>query len=135
MPRIHGEIRAMISRTPITLICDINALCLIEEALDGDIGAIMGRFDRDALTLSEERVFLFALLSARQPDSTLALAGDLMSDDIDTCRAKISEAILAALPEASPGKKPMAGVKVGLLSRICSWLGRRRGSSLPHSGP
>lgn len=125
--RVLGRVRAIIARTTYTLICDVNALCAIEIGMGCDITDALHRFDTRALRLSDERIFLAALLSKHHPEFDLDLAGDLMSRDVTGARAAVELAIKAALPEVDPGKKSRAARAAAWICASLRWRGKRSG--------
>lgn len=97
----RGEVSFKTPDAEYTLILSTNALCELEAETEKSLPAIM----RDIERVTTVRALLWALLRTKQPDISLAQAGEI----IDRAgMAKTTEAIMRAIGAAQP-KAPKGG--------------------------
>ena len=98
----RGEVAFKAGDADYTLVYSTNAICELEEALGKGLNAIVADMER----LSTVRALLWAGLRARQPDTTMVKAGEI----IDLCGvAAATEAIGRALNAAFQRTEGKAG--------------------------
>ena len=94
--RFKGEATAKSDNTTYTLRCDFNAMCAFEgETGRSALDAIEG-FENGNVSVSDMRVMMWAFMQHHHPDTTLADAGDLLSENVDA----LQDVIRAASPTA-----------------------------------
>lgn len=106
---LRGEANLVIGDFTKILVFDVNAICLVENALDLPIYDLLGKLKTDDLSMIEARALLWAGLAKHHP-CTLTEAGDVMSD---AGMIPVTLALLSALAaafglatEGGDGKNP-----------------------------
>jgi hypothetical protein len=95
-----GEATARVDGKVYTLRLDFNAMCDFEERTGRDAIGVLADFEFGGKTrISDLRALVHAMLLRHHPDATLALAGDILSQD----STALMEAVKAATPKVPEG--------------------------------
>lgn len=102
--RFKGETSVVVGDTRYTLRLDFNALCAFEEATGHNALAFLERMEDGvgAMSVRDMRALVLAMLQGTHPEATLALAGEVLSTDVEA----LGRAVAAASPETAPGNPP-----------------------------
>lgn len=100
---MRGEAALVTDAGTYLLVLDVNAFCIVEQALDMPLRNITDNIEKNASSMSEIRALLWAALSRRHP-GTIAEAGDIMSSaGLKATRQALVDALLAAFGVAKEG--------------------------------
>lgn len=98
--RFFGESTTEHDGKTYTLRCDFNAMCEFEDATGKDALATFEAFETGKVSVKDMRAIMWSFLLHHHPDATLALAGDILSQDVDV----MMEVIRASSPTADEAK-------------------------------
>ena len=108
---LRGEAALVVGEVSYTLVFDINALCLAEEALGMEVDELLARYSAGT-SARLVRGMIWAALQAKHP-CTLDAAGAIISEvGFVPAKAALEKALLLAMPvqdEGSPPKKATRG--------------------------
>lgn len=98
--RFRGEATASVDGKQYTLRFDFNAMVAFEDATGAGAMAIFEGFEKgENVSAKHLRAIVWAMLQRHHPETTLELAGDLLSEDVDVIR----RVMLNASPAATDG--------------------------------
>lgn len=101
---LRGEASIVLGDFTKILVFDVNAICLVENALDVTIFDLLGKLRTDDLSMIEARALLWAGLAKHHP-CTLTEAGEVMSDaGMVPVVSALMSALAAAFGLATEGK-------------------------------
>lgn len=109
--KVRGQIPADFEGEKINLILSTNSICELEDAADLPIDAFLEKFQPGAkVRMKDLRLMFWALMLDERPKATIKDAGALIDELRGDHDRIMTEAILAAFPDASeaggdaPGK-------------------------------
>lgn len=94
-----GEVALEYGGATYSMRLDFNALAEFEEAIGGDVNALVVLQNPQGLDAKKTRALFWAGLKQCHPDMTLERAGLILSANMH----KLGDAMGAAFPEAAPG--------------------------------
>jgi hypothetical protein len=99
---VRGQIAAQFKGENINLILSTNSICELEDAADQPIDEFLERFEPGKkVRMKTLRLLFWALMLAERPAATIADAGELIDGLRGDHERIMTEAIIAAFPEAS----------------------------------
>lgn len=102
---LRGEATLVAGTAAYTLVFDINALCLAEEALGMEVDELLARYS-GGTSARLVRGLVWAALQAKHPCS-LAEAGAIISEvGFVEAKATLEKALLLAMPVQEEGEPP-----------------------------
>lgn len=102
--RFRGEATLLAGAETFTLVADVNAFILAEDATELDLNALLKEIDRRPSSLKLARSVLWALLQQRHAPLNMLRAGEIIGDaGLIEARAAITSAIAAAFPKPKEG--------------------------------
>lgn len=109
----RGEIGITHDGISYTLVLDFNALCDFEGETGKNALTVLEGMETGGVNASDLRALMWAALRQNHPDMTLALAGQILSRNVDAI-GKLSGAMMPepdALGNVPGPRKPRAGKK------------------------
>jgi len=106
--RFMGEATVQANGSTYTLRCDFNAMCSFEDQTGEDALAVFAQFETGKVSVKHMRAMMWAFMQKHHPEATLDIAGDLLSENVDS----LMEVIKASSPTADEaaalgnGRKP-----------------------------
>jgi hypothetical protein len=105
--KVRGEIAADFEGGKINLILSTNAICELEDAANRPITALLDEVgDPARVRMKTVRLLFWALMLDERPDATVADAGRLIDGLRGNHDRIMTDAILAAFPDAQEGAAP-----------------------------
>lgn len=102
--KVRGQIAADFDGGKINLLLSTNAICELEEAANRPIGEILDEVgDPKRVRLRTVRLVFWAMMLDEKPDATPADAGRLIDGLRGSHDRVMTDAILAAFPDAVEG--------------------------------
>ena len=102
--KVRGQIPADFDGGKINLLLSTNAICELEDAAEKPITALLDELnDPSRLRMKTVRLLFWAMMLDEKPDATIADAGRLIDGVRGDHDRIMTQAILAAFPDATEG--------------------------------
>jgi hypothetical protein len=100
--KVRGQIPANLDGGKINLLLHVNSICELEDAADRPITDILDELnDPKRARMKTVRLMFWAMMLQDKPDATIEDAGRLIQDMRGNHDQVMTDAILAAFPDAS----------------------------------
>ena len=105
--KVRGQIPADFEGEKINLILSTNSICELEDAADLAIDVFIEKFQTGGnVRMKDLRLMFWALMLDERPDATIKDAGKLIDGLRGDHDRIMSEAVLAAFPDAQESGEP-----------------------------
>jgi hypothetical protein len=85
-----------------TLVCDMNTLADLEDITEENAFDLIDKIMAGDLSAKRLRALMWAQLQEHHPDVNLRAAGQLVSEDLESCFAAVRAALEKAFPRPTP---------------------------------